>query len=64
VGKEGAREKQRSDFADEVRRVGAAVVGFRMNGSGSLRGGFEINVDPTNDPDIEGTTLMFWLMIL
>jgi hypothetical protein len=45
-----------------VRRVGipSAVAGGR-SGSGTLRGGFEIYVDPTDDPDIGGTfTLSFY----
>ena len=60
VEKERAREKGRLDFSDVVRRVGVGD-GNGKNGSGSLRGGFEIYVDPTNDPDIGG---MGFLLVL
>jgi hypothetical protein len=61
-GAEKEKDKGRKDFSDVVRCVGipSAVTGGR-SGSGTLRGGFEIYVDPTNDPDIGGTfTLLFY----
>lgn len=39
-------DKANKDFSDVVRRVGAA------GGTTSTRGGFEIYVDPTDDPEI------------
>lgn len=45
VGKEKEKERTR-DFSDLVRRVGGDG-----SASASLKGGFEIYVDPTEDPD-------------
>ncbi|EIN05384.1 hypothetical protein PUNSTDRAFT_127845 [Punctularia strigosozonata HHB-11173 SS5] len=43
----GAKKDKSRDLSDVVRRVGADV-----QGSASARGGFEIYVDPTDDPDM------------
>jgi serine/arginine repetitive matrix protein 2 len=45
----GTKKDKGKDLSDVVRRVGADVS---VNGSASARGGFEIYVDPTDDPDM------------
>src|SRR5215471_13931909 len=52
--KDGAeRVNGRKDFSDVARRVGISGANEKVE-NGSLRGGFEIYVDPTDDPDIGG----------
>lgn len=49
LSRKDPEEKKSNDFSDVVRRIGAT--------DSLRRGGFEIYVDPTDDPDIGGTAL-------